>query len=131
MAMADALRHSLMDWVRAVWAQQAAAPDSDRDLVERFAVHRSEAAVAALFKRHAGMVFQVCRRVLRNTHDAEDACQATFLVYARKAGAIRKRESVGSWLYGVAYRVARSLLARRLREPTCQSTEPPTEKACQ
>src|SRR5262245_35398839 len=113
--MADVVRRSVMDWVRAVWHKQA-APDSDRDLLERFADQRDQAALSALFERHAGMVLQVCRRFLQNAHDAEDACQATFLIFARRAGTIRKRDSVGSWLHGVAFRVARSLRALRRRE---------------
>ena len=62
------------------------------------------------------MVLRVCRGVLGDAHDAEDAFQATFLVLLRQAGAIRKRESVGPWLHGVAHRVAscaRSAAARR------------------
>src|SRR5262245_61662051 len=113
--MADVVRRSLMHWVRAGWQKQA-APDPDRDLLERCADQGDQGAFSALFERHAGMVLQVCRRVLQNAHDAEDACQATFLIFARRAGAIRKRESVGSWLHGVAFRVARSLRALRRRE---------------
>ena len=79
---------------------------TDGQLLERFAVRREEAAFAALVVRYGPMVLGVCRRVLQHEQDAEDAFQASFLVLARKAGAIRRRESVGGWLYQVAYHIA-------------------------
>jgi RNA polymerase sigma factor (sigma-70 family) len=78
----------------------------DHQLLERVAVRRDEAAFAALLKRHGPMVLGVCQSVLHNLHDAEDAFQAAFLVLARKAGSIHRREAVSSWLHRVAYHLA-------------------------
>ena len=79
---------------------------SDTDLLERFCSQREEAAFSLLLQRHGPAVFGVCRRVLGDDHAAEDAFQATFLVLVRKAGSVRKRDALGSFLYGVAYRTA-------------------------
>ncbi len=79
---------------------------SDRQLLEKFVHHREEAAFAALVRRHGPMVLGVCRRMLRHSHDAEDAFQATFLVLAEKAQHLRRPERLANWLYGVAYRTA-------------------------
>jgi RNA polymerase sigma factor (sigma-70 family) len=89
---------------------------TDEQLLQRFVTQRDESAFAALFKRHGSMVLGVCLSVLRHTQDAEDACQASFLVLVRKAASIRARESVASWLHGVAYRLARKLEATRARK---------------
>src|SRR5262245_52205250 len=82
---------------------------SDRQLLERFTTARdgsSEAAFEVLVRRHGPMVLRVCRNVLKDWNDAEDAFQATFIVLARRCGSIRRRDSVESWLFGVACRVA-------------------------
>src|SRR5262249_37342352 len=78
---------------------------SDGQLLERFA-SGEEAAFAALLERHGPMVLRVCRRVLHNWSDAEDAFQATFLLLARTPRSIRRRDSIVSWLHGVACRIA-------------------------
>ncbi len=81
---------------------------NDRDLLRRFADENDQAAFAALVRRHGGMVLGVCRRALSNLHDAEDACQATFLVLARKAKGTRWQPSVANWLFATARKVARN-----------------------
>jgi RNA polymerase sigma factor (sigma-70 family) len=106
--------------LRLYLAAQTPADVSDRELIDRFLRRRDEAAFAALVHRHGAMVLSACRRVLHNPHDAEDASQATFLILAHKAAGIRKRDALGSWLHGVAVRVARDLrakLARRATQP--------------
>jgi RNA polymerase sigma factor (sigma-70 family) len=97
-------------------ASLAESQTSDRELLRSFTGQRDESAFAALLERHGPMVLGVCRRILHNGHDAEDACQAAFLILARKATALSWNESVAGWLYGVAYRVAlkaRESAARR------------------
>src|SRR5438876_762782 len=79
---------------------------TDGELLERYLTQREEAAIEALIYRHGPMVLGVCRRVLRNEADAEDAFQATFLVFIRKAVSIRSRAKVSNWLYGVAHNTA-------------------------
>jgi RNA polymerase sigma factor (sigma-70 family) len=100
-----------------------AAGLTDAALLDRFRSgpgEQAEAAFAALVERHGPMVMQVCRRILGDRHDAEDAAQATFLVLARQVRSIRRRDSVASWLYGVAAQVSararRDAARRRERE---------------
>lgn len=78
----------------------------DQDLLQRFHSQHDEAAFHTLLRRHGPMVLDVCRGVLGDGPDTEDAFQATFLVLAQKAGSIRQRASLGSWLHGVAHRTA-------------------------
>src|ERR1700722_13973202 len=92
-----------------VAAMQSLGGLSDSELLDRFVGSNDESAFTVLIERHGPMVLGVCRRALPNRHDAEDACQATFLVLVRKADSLRKKSSLGSFLHGVASRVSASL----------------------
>ncbi|MGZ7265340.1 RNA polymerase sigma factor, partial [Streptococcus pyogenes] len=83
---------TLLPYLRQLLAPRGVHDLPDGELLRRFAAGREEAAFAALVRRHGPMVHGVCRRVLHNLHDAEDAFQATFLVLVRKAGSLRKPE---------------------------------------
>jgi RNA polymerase sigma factor (sigma-70 family) len=85
----------------------APVDSTDAELLDRFTRTGDPAAFAALVRRHGPMVFGVCRRVLRDPNDAEEAFQVTFLVLVRKAGGLRDPGRLANWLYGVANRVAR------------------------
>src|SRR5262249_30053195 len=115
-----------------------AGPDeeapTDARLLERFVRQHDGEAFADLVRRHGPMVLGVCRRVLDDAHEAEDVFQATFLVLARKADAIRQGESLGSWLYGVAYRTAlraRAEAARRRALAWEADDMPPSDPAAE
>src|SRR5260370_24813714 len=111
-------------------SQASPLPDpTDRDLLHRFHRLRDQSAFEALLRRHGPMVLAVCRRVLTNGHDAEDAFQATFLVLVRRAGSIRDPELLANFLYGVAYRVARKARTRLVRQSQCErrATSMPAE----
>jgi RNA polymerase sigma factor (sigma-70 family) len=121
----------LVDHVRRAALRQAGGGLSDGQLLGCFLDQRDEAAFAALVRRHGPMVLGVCRRLLGNLHDAEDAFQATFLVLIRKAPSIQPRELVGHWLYGVAYRTALAargrITRRRMEQPVQDMPHPPNE----
>jgi RNA polymerase sigma factor (sigma-70 family) len=91
---------------------------SDGQLVERFLGGGDEAAFELLVRRYGPLVLGLCRRVLHHEQDAEDVFQATFLLLVRKGASIARRDSVGSWLYGVAYRLATQLKAKAVRRQT-------------
>ncbi|HKB04259.1 MAG TPA: RNA polymerase sigma factor, partial [Gemmataceae bacterium] len=118
--------------LRHIRRQGAAPRDSqtpDAQLLERFAARHDEAAFAALVRRHGPMVLSVCRSVLHHEQDAEDAFQATFLVLARKAGSIRRREAVAGWLYEVAHHVAVRAQADAARRRARERKAPPAPSA--
>src|SRR5438105_936058 len=111
-ARASVILEHLRNWA----AVRSAEPTPDGELLRRFADEQDEAAFTTLVQRHGPMVLQVCRRWLRNWHDAEDVCQAVFLVLANKAGSRQWHASVASWLHKVAYHLAlkaRATAARR------------------
>ncbi|HLN32515.1 MAG TPA: sigma-70 family RNA polymerase sigma factor [Gemmataceae bacterium] len=104
--MARSEVNALLRHVRRLGNVSNAVHVADNELLRRFAEQRDEAAFEMLVRRHGAMVLRVCRRVLPHVHDAEDVFQAAFLVLARKAAALRWQQSVGHWLYEVAYRLA-------------------------
>jgi RNA polymerase sigma factor (sigma-70 family) len=107
---------SVIQHLRAAALLQEGGGPTDSQLLESFLSRREGTAFEALLRRHGPMVLGVCRRVLRNAHDAEDAFQAAFLVLVRKANSLQSRELLAGWLHGVAYRTAmkaRAMNAKR------------------
>jgi RNA polymerase sigma factor (sigma-70 family) len=125
--MADGTLSPLLRYLHTLVGGPAAATEDGR-LLRNF-LAGDQAAFAALVRRHGAMVLGVCRRVLGDAHDAEDAFQAAFLVLARKAASISRPERLAGWLYGVAYRTAlkarTGILARSVRQRPLEH-EPPT-----
>jgi RNA polymerase sigma factor (sigma-70 family) len=95
---------------------------TDGQLLQCFVVRRDEAAFEAIVRRHGPMVWGVCRRIAGNTHDADDAFQATFLLLVRRAASLESPELVGNWLYGVAFRTALKARATRFRRQRYEGT---------
>jgi RNA polymerase sigma factor (sigma-70 family) len=117
--MASNLRGPSLRSIRALWSEGTLSALTDAQLVERFtsqADDTAELAFTALVKRHGAMVLRVCRSILRDAHDAEDAFQATFLILALKAHSIHGRESLSSWLHSVAFNVAATAHSRAARQ---------------
>src|SRR5260370_41543056 len=100
------------------YLRRVGAEAADVRLLEQFVERGDEAAFATLLRRYGPMVFGVCRRVLRDRHDAEDAFQATFLLLVRKARSLRQPELLGHWPYGVAYRTALKAKSSAVRRRT-------------
>jgi RNA polymerase sigma factor (sigma-70 family) len=113
---------------RLVTGHEAGAPD--RDLLQAYLDKQDSTAFAELVERHGPMVLGVCQAVLRNSQDAEDAFQATFLVLARNARSIRRRDGLGSWLHGVAHRVSLKARAAGVRRRAVETKAPAPVPAC-
>ncbi|MBI3411563.1 MAG: sigma-70 family RNA polymerase sigma factor [Planctomycetes bacterium] len=132
--MAKQSLNGVLQHLRKVAAVETCRELPDCDLLESFVGARDEAAFTALIERHGPMVLGVCRRSLADFHDAEDACQATFLVLARRAASVRKKTSLSSWLHGVACRVAANLKrdhARRKSHERAVDARPPKDPAAE
>jgi RNA polymerase sigma factor (sigma-70 family) len=125
--MADAPLRILLHQLRRHRAAPGADGADDAELLGRFVRHRDEAAFELLVWRHGTMVYNVCRRLLREAHAAEDAFQATFLVLVRKAASVGRGEALAGWLYRVAYRVALRARSRAVPVPTADVPEPRDE----
>ena len=105
----------LLQMIRRIVEDQRVKGIPDGELVRMFSAERDETAFRELMRRHGAMVLDVCRHVLGENAATEDAFQATFVELARKAGTIRNRAAAGSWLHGVAYRIALKARAESLR----------------
>jgi RNA polymerase sigma factor (sigma-70 family) len=122
----------VLDRIRGTLLMQEEKEQSDGQLLERFVVGGDKLALETLVRRHAPMVLGVCRRLLRNTHDADDAFQATFLVLVRRTASIRSPELLANWLYRVARKTAckaRQIAVKRgvhVTQPVVMP-EPPTK----
>jgi RNA polymerase sigma factor (sigma-70 family) len=125
--MASANRGVVFQQIDRLYRDGTLSGLGDGQLLERYLSQGDEAAFEALVNLHGPMVLGLCRRVLRDPRDIEDAFQATFLVLVRKASTIRDRLHLSNWLYGVAYRVARrartNTLRRRDREIAVENLE--------
>jgi RNA polymerase sigma factor (sigma-70 family) len=114
--MARRQTSAVLEYIRSHLAEANAGALSDRELLERFAAGHDQGAFKTILRRHAPMVLRVCQRVLQRQEDAEDAFQGTFLVLARKAGSLAWRESIGTWLYEVAHRLAQEARRKSIRQ---------------
>ena len=116
--MATRRDSSVLSQIRSLMNVGSVVDLTDGQLLERFATGRGEAselAFATLVERHGPMVLRVCRGVLNNQHDTQDAFQATFLVLVKKARGLWVKDSLGAWLHQVAFRTASSALKDELR----------------
>jgi len=102
---------------------------TDQELLRAFLEERAQGAFAMLMQRHGAMVWSVCRRMLGQVHDADDAFQAVFLVLVRKAASLRGQANLGPWLYGVAYRTALKQRAAQVKRLAREQQAQPRPEA--
>jgi RNA polymerase sigma factor (sigma-70 family) len=121
-AMSSGHLDTVMRRLRRLVGGLEAASLSDQQLLARFVLHKDEEAFAAIVQRHGRMVWGVCRRVLADANDADDAFQAAFLVLLNKAESLHARESLASWLQSVAWRLARRVKSNAARRKVKEAT---------
>jgi RNA polymerase sigma factor (sigma-70 family) len=123
--MAASSLHPLLQYLRRLSGGKAGeAALDDAQLLARFLTNHDESSFTTLVQRYGAMVWGLCVRLLGQTPEAEDAFQATFLVLVRKAASLRSPESLGPWLYGVAYRTALKLRGQRARRAARETLLP-------
>ncbi len=126
--MAKGTLSTVLQHVQRMAAAAQVSGMGDSELLRRFIDQHDETAFAAVVRRHGGLVFGVCRQVLKHEQDAEDAFQATFLALAQGAASVRRAESLASWLHGTAYRLSmrakRDIARRRVHERRATPCEP-------
>jgi RNA polymerase sigma factor (sigma-70 family) len=129
--MATTQRPPVLRFIRDMSSKHSAEQACDRELLRRFVEERDEGAFTAMFRRHSAMVLGVGLRIVRQRQDAEDVCQATFLLLAKKAKAMVRHESIAGWLHRTAYylamkaRQARQRRTRREGQARCQTPPDP------
>src|SRR6516225_3455539 len=129
--MPDREIHAVVEFIHGLVADPDLASRTDNELLKRFLADRDENAFEALVRRHGPMVLALCRRILRDPQDAEDAFQATFLVFVRKSSSIAKPELLGNWLYGVASRTARTARAAAEKRRAKEAKAVPREQTAE
>src|SRR4051812_16338092 len=125
--MARTASGPILQFIRRIRVDRRLRTASDQELLQCFLGERDEAAFEEILHRHGPMVLDVCRGILANEADAEDAFQATFLVLARKASSIRKAATLASWLHGVAYRTALKARAKSAQRRSHEARLPVPE----
>jgi RNA polymerase sigma factor (sigma-70 family) len=129
--MPDGEMQAVVGFIHGLVADLELASQTDTELLKRFLANRDENAFEVLVRRHGPMVLALCRRILREPQDADDAFQATFLVFVRKATSIAKPELLGNWLYGVASRTARAARAAADKRRVKEAEAVPREQSAQ
>src|SRR5262249_36198375 len=130
--MPDGPATTVLHYLRRLVAVRGSGETTDDELLARFRARHDETAFAELMRRHGPMVLGVCRRILQDPNDADDAFQATFLVLVKRAGSLGVIHSVGDWLHGVAVRTAlraRIEASKRRHREREAAVMPPSESS--